>query len=163
MCFAPALREQALVEAIRVFWFARTVGHGFQRLGRVIGAVVVGIFVLQREAQPDVEEVGQLRVVQQAAEGRIGDDQIKAGRRDVCEIGGRALEHANFANRITGKDLLAFARNLLCQRGSLSLQCFQACGFPRIYCPFAPLNNALDAGRPVTAPKRREHTVLHNG
>ena len=58
MRLAPALREQSLVETVRVFRLTRTVGDRLKRLGRVVGGEVVGVLVLQREAQPDVEKVG---------------------------------------------------------------------------------------------------------
>ena len=56
MRFAPALREQALIEAIRVFRLAGPVGHRLQRLGRVLGTEVIRILVLQREAQPNIKK-----------------------------------------------------------------------------------------------------------
>ena len=75
---APALREQALVEAVGVFRLTCTVGDRLKRLGCVVGGEVVGVLVLQRETQPDVEEVRQFRIMQQAAEGWVSDDQIQA-------------------------------------------------------------------------------------
>ena len=87
MGLAPALGQDALVEAVRVLGLAGLVGDRLQGLGGELGAELPWVFVLEVKAQPDVEEIRQLGVVEQAAEWGIGDDEIlRLKRRQLAEV-----------------------------------------------------------------------------
>lgn len=49
VCLAPALSDQTLVEAVRIFRLAGLVRYSFQRLRRVLIAENVRILVLERQ------------------------------------------------------------------------------------------------------------------
>ncbi|SVR48552.1 Uncharacterised protein [Klebsiella pneumoniae] len=64
MRLTPALGKQPLIETIWIFRLASPIGYCLQRLWGVLGAKDCWVFVLERQAKPYVEEIGQLRIVQ---------------------------------------------------------------------------------------------------
>ena len=74
--------EHALVKNIGVlnaFFFItaglpRPVGYRLQRLGGVFATILVWVSVFENQTEPDVEEVGEFRVMQHTAKGWIGDN-----------------------------------------------------------------------------------------
>ena len=113
----PAGGQQALIEGVGVLGMPGAVGHYLQRLGRVVAREMLGVAILQRKLQPDVEEVGKLGVVQQAAKRRIGNHKVVRAVFDAGEVGRRgAVQLRVPAHRVGWEYLLALAGQLLCQR-----------------------------------------------
>ena len=85
----PAGGQQALVEGVGSSGWRARLATTSSALGVWSAEKRLGVAILQREPQPDVEEVGEFGVVQQAAERRIGDDQIVRAVFDGGEVGRR--------------------------------------------------------------------------
>ena len=67
---------------IGIFRVAGLVSNCLKGFRGVFPGEIFRIFILQHQAQPDIEKVGQLGIVQKASKGRIGDDEVVGARFD---------------------------------------------------------------------------------
>ena len=67
---------------------ARRTGDGLVYLVRQVGLAELGTDMANGALQPDVEEVGELRVVDVVVVGRVQHDGVHTARRDVQILGG---------------------------------------------------------------------------
>ena len=64
MGFLPAARQKPLVECVRIFWVSRATCHGLEGFWSIFSCENFRIAFLEDQSQPNVEEVGEFRVVE---------------------------------------------------------------------------------------------------
>ena len=75
---APTLRQDALIEGLRILALAIRVFNRFQGLRREWSPEYFGVVGPQNWGQPHIKEIRKLRILDQLAERRVGDDHVDA-------------------------------------------------------------------------------------